>query len=111
MLTANVGWIFIIQVIISVVILLWSYDRYAKRWGTTLGNHSVEGTYTRVDYVPQDFGGYIVTYGYTVNGKRYFGSIEWSILHFGLLSPVRHMTLCVLPVFTRWVAYYLVYAS
>ncbi|MDC0172151.1 hypothetical protein OAK26_00155 [Gammaproteobacteria bacterium] len=88
MLTANVGWIFIIQVIISVVILLWSYDRYAKRWGTTLGNHSVEGTYTRVDYVPQDFGGYIVTYGYTVNGKRYFGSIEWSILHFGLLSSI-----------------------
>ena len=51
MLTATVGWILLIQVVITIIIFLWSYDRYAKRWSTALGRYSVEGAYTRVDYI------------------------------------------------------------
>jgi hypothetical protein len=51
MLTATVGWILLIQVVITIIIFLWSYDRYAKRWSTALGRYSVEGAYSRVDYI------------------------------------------------------------
>ena len=51
MLTATVGWILQIQVVITIIIFLWSYDRYAKRWSTALGRYSVDGAYTRVDYI------------------------------------------------------------
>ena len=44
MLTATVGWILQIQVVITIIIFLWSYDRYAKRWSTALGRYSVAKT-------------------------------------------------------------------
>ena len=80
MLTANVGWIFIIQVMISVVIFLWGYNRYAKRWGTNSGHDSVDGKYTRVDQIESEIPSFTITYGYTVNDRRYFGSIDRLLL-------------------------------
>ena len=87
MLTANTDWVFHIQAVIFMVISLWSYNRYAKRWDSALGRYSVKGTYTRVDY-NSAHSTYIVSYGYTVNGKRYAGSINRSIWSFSLLSSI-----------------------
>ena len=88
MLTANVGWIFILQMMISAGIFLWGYNRYVKRWSTTLGRYSVDGSYTRVDYISGEGASYMVSYGYTVDGKRYFGAINRSILSMSLLSSI-----------------------
>ena len=89
MLTANVGWIFILQMMISAGIFLWGYNRYVKRWSTTLGRYSVDGSYTRVDYMSGEGGAsYMVSYGYTVDGKRYFGAINRSILSMSLLLSI-----------------------
>jgi hypothetical protein len=92
MLTANVGWIFIIQVMLSVVILLWGYNRYAKRWGTNSGHDSVDGTYTRVDYIASEIPGFTITYGYTVNDRRYFGSINQLLLSSDLSLSIEENT-------------------
>lgn len=86
MLIAHVGWIFFIQVLISIIIVLWGYQRYAKRWSTSLGRDSVEGVYTRVDFIEGESAYYAISYRYTVSGKRYFGSISRSHLSFGLFS-------------------------
>ena len=40
-----------IQVVIAVVIGLWTYDRYAKRWTSTLGDDVVSGYVNDVGYV------------------------------------------------------------
>ena len=88
MLIAHVGWIFFIQVLISIIIVLWGYQRYAKRWSTSLGRDSVEGVYTRVDFIEGESAYYAISYRYTVSGKRYFGSISRSHLSFGLFSDI-----------------------
>jgi hypothetical protein len=88
MLTATVGWILLIQVVITIIIFLWSYDRYAKRWSTALGRYSVEGAYSRVDYIAGEGASYMVSYGYTVDGKRYFGAINRSIRSMSLLLSI-----------------------
>ena len=92
MLTANVGWIFILQMMISAGIFLWGYNRYVKRWGANSGHDSVEGTYTRVDYIPSEIPFHMISYGYTVNNKRYFGSIERLIFSFDLRSSIEENT-------------------
>ena len=67
--------IFALQVVALVVILLWTYDRYAKRWTSTLGDDVVSGYVNDVGYVAGEGGGsVIVSYGYSVAGTRYFGS-------------------------------------
>ena len=63
--------IYAIQVVIAVVIGLWTYDRYAKRWTSTLGEDVVSGYVNDVGYVAGEGGGsVIVSYGYSVAGKR-----------------------------------------
>jgi len=43
--------IYAIQVVIAAVIGLWTYDRYAKRWTSTLGDDVVSGYVNDVGYV------------------------------------------------------------
>ena len=62
MLTATVGWILLIQIVITIIIFLWSYDRFSKRWSTALGRYSVDGAYTRVDYIAGEGASYMVSY-------------------------------------------------
>ena len=89
MLTATMDWILLIQIVITIIIFLWGYDRFSKRWSTTLGRYSVDGSYTRVDYMSGEGGAsYMVSYGYTVDGKRYFGAINRSILSMSLLVSI-----------------------
>ena len=89
MLTATMDWILLIQIVITIIIFLWGYDRFSKRWSTTLGRYSVDGSYTRVDYMSGEGGAsYMVSYGYTVDGKRYFGAINRSILSMSLLLSI-----------------------
>ena len=88
MLAANVGFLLLIQVIILMIICMWCFQRYAKRWGTALGRDSVEGSYTRVDYIAGEYASYVVSYLYTVNGKKYFGSISRPALSFGLRASI-----------------------
>ena len=88
MLIANESWIFVTQVAIAMAIFRWVYQRHAKLWGTALGRDSVEGSYTRVDYIAGDSASYMISYGYTVNGKRYFDSIDRSILSMSLLLSI-----------------------
>lgn len=72
--------IFAIQIVIALVALLSSYDRYAKRWVATRGNHVVTGSVTDVGYVAGEGGGSIyVSYGYSVDGIRYYGSFNPSV--------------------------------
>lgn len=67
--------IFALQVVALVVILLWTYDRYAKRWVAIWGNDSVDGRYDRVDSYSHNSGReFKVEYVYVVDGRRYFGS-------------------------------------
>ncbi|MGB2358866.1 MAG: DUF3592 domain-containing protein [Porticoccaceae bacterium] len=88
MLIANESWIFVTQVVITIAVLLWSYDRYAKRRDTALGRFSVEGAYTRVDYIAGEFPHVLISYSYTVDGKSYFGSISQSILSISFSSNI-----------------------
>ena len=67
--------IYAIQVAIAIVLGLWTYNRYAKRWTCTLGDDVVSGYVNDVGYVAGEGGGsVIVSYGYSVAGTRYFGS-------------------------------------
>ena len=69
-----------IQVAIAVVISLWIYNRFAKRWTATLGDDVVTGTVTDVGYVALEGGGYIwVSYAYSVKGTRFYGAFNPSI--------------------------------
>ena len=69
--------IYAIQVAIAVVVALWTYDRYAKRWSATLGEEVVEGSVHRADFVPVGhIGQWLVYYSYEVRGKRYLYSFE-----------------------------------
>lgn len=69
-----------IQVAIAVVISLWTYNRFAKRWTATLGDDVVTGTVTSVGYVASEGGGYIsVSYAYSVKGTRFYGAFNPSI--------------------------------
>ena len=88
MLTATVGWIFLIQIVITIIIFLWSYDRFSKRWSTALGRYSVDGAYTRVDYIAGEGASYMISYCYAVDGKRYFGAINRSILSMSFLLSI-----------------------
>ena len=75
--------IYATQVVIAVVIGLWTYHRYAKRWTSTLGDDVVSGYVNDVGYVAGEGGGsVIVSYGYSVAGTRYFGSF---------VPPWRHL--------------------
>ena len=75
--------IYAIQVVIAVVIGLWTYDRFAKRWTSTLGDDVVPGYVNDVGYVAGEGGGsVIVSYAYSVAGTRYFGSF---------VPPWRHL--------------------
>lgn len=72
--------IFAAEIGIAVVALLWSYDRYAKRWVATRGNDVVIGSVNDVGYVAGEGGGSIhVSYGYSVDGVRYYGSFNPSV--------------------------------
>lgn len=72
--------IFSVEIGIGLVALLWSYDRYAKRWVVTRGNDVVIGSVNEVGYVAGEAGGsVIVSYGYSVNGIRYYGAFNPSI--------------------------------
>ena len=72
--------IFAIQVVLSVMFALWTYDRYAKRRSAILGDDVVTGSVVDVGYLhlppsSASRNGYvIVSYGYLVSDKRYFGS-------------------------------------
>lgn len=67
--------IYAIQVAIAVSLGLWTYNRFAKRWTSTLGDNEVFGYVSDVGYVAGEGGGsVIVSYGYSVAGTRYFGS-------------------------------------
>ena len=75
--------IYAIQVAIAVVIGLGTYDGYAKRCASTLGDDVVSGYVNDVGYVAGEGGGsVIVSYGYSVAGTRYFGSF---------VPPWRHL--------------------
>lgn len=69
-----------IQVVLAVMFALWTYDRYAKRWSATLGDDVVTGSVVDVGYLhlppssASPNGYVIVSYGYSVSDKRYFGS-------------------------------------
>ena len=72
--------IFATQIVIVLVALLWSYDRYAKRWVATRGNDVVIGSVNDVGYVAGEGGGSImVSYGYSVDGVRYYGAFNPSV--------------------------------
>ena len=72
--------IFAAQIGIALVALLWSYDRYAKRWVATRGNDVVIGSVNDVGYVAGEGGGSIVvSYGYSVDGIRYYGAFNPSL--------------------------------
>lgn len=69
--------IFAAEIVIALVALLWSYDRYAKRWIATRGNDVVIGSVNDVGYVAGEGGGSIVvSYGYSVDGIRYYGAFN-----------------------------------
>lgn len=69
--------IYAIQVVLTVVFALWTYDRYAKRWSAILGDDVVTGSVVDVGYVQSEGGGcVIISYGYSVFGTRYFGSFN-----------------------------------
>jgi len=72
--------IFAAEIGIALVALLWSFDRYAKRWVATRGNDVVVGSVNDVGYVAGEGGGSIVvSYGYAVDGIRYYGAFNPSI--------------------------------
>ena len=72
--------IFATQIVIVLVALLWSYDRYAKRWVATRGNDVVIGSVNDVGYAAGEGGGSImVSYGYSVDGVRYYGAFNPSV--------------------------------
>ena len=72
--------IFAVEIGIGLVALLWSYDRYAKRWIATRGNDVVIGSVNDVGYVAGEGGGSImVSYGYSVDGVRYYGAFNPSV--------------------------------
>lgn len=72
--------IFAAEIGMALVALLWSYDRYAKRWVATRGNDVVIGSVNDVGYVAGEGGGSIhVSYGYSVDGIRYYGSFNPSV--------------------------------
>ena len=72
--------IYAIQVVLAIMFALWTYDRYAKRWPVTLGDDVVTGSVVDVGYLhlppssASPNGYVIVSYGYSVSDKRYFGS-------------------------------------
>ena len=75
--------IYAIQVTIAVALGLWTYNRFAKRWTSTLGDDVVSGYVNDVGYVAGEGGGsVIVSYGYSVDGTQYFGSF---------VPPWRHL--------------------
>ena len=54
---------------------IWTYNRFVKRWTSTLGDHEVSGYVNVVAYVAGEGSGSVtVSYGYSVSGTRYFGS-------------------------------------
>tara|TARA_B100000900_G_C20586746_1_gene719920 strand:+ start:1528 stop:2022 length:495 start_codon:yes stop_codon:yes gene_type:complete len=71
------------QVAIAIVIGLWIYNRFAKRWTATLGDDVVSGYVNDVGYVASEGGGSIlVSYGYSVAGIRFYGAFSpsmWSV--------------------------------
>ena len=72
--------IFAVEIGMALVALFWSYDRYAKRWVATRGNDVVIGSVNDVGYAAGEGGGsIIVSYGYSVDGIRYYGSFNPSI--------------------------------
>ena len=86
--------IFAMQIVIALVALLWSYDRYAKRWVATRGNDVVIGSVNDVGYVAGEGGGsIIVSYGYSVDGVRYYGAFhpsafeEIGLFNFKIRTP------------------------
>ena len=75
--------IYAIQATIAVALGLWTYNRFAKRWTSTLGDDVVSGYVNDVGYVAGEGGGsVIVSYGYSVDGTQYFGSF---------VPPWRHL--------------------
>ena len=67
-----------IQVVLAVMFALWTYDRYAKRWPAILGKDvALANVHDVADMsgMNDDYhSGYVlVSYGYSVSGKRYFG--------------------------------------
>ena len=75
--------IYAIQGAIAVVLGFWAYNRFTKRWTSELGDDVVSGYINDVGYVAGEGGGsVIVSYGYSVAGKRYFGSF---------VPPWRHL--------------------
>ena len=54
--------IYAIQVAIAVVIGLWTYDRYAKRWASSLGDDVVSGYVNDVEYVAGEGGGFVIVF-------------------------------------------------
>ena len=73
--------IYAIQVVLAVMFALWTYDRYAKRWSAILGEdvaHASVHDVADMSGMNDDYhSGYVlVSYGYSVSGKRYFGSFR-----------------------------------
>ena len=73
--------IYAIQVAIAVVIALWTYDRYAKRWTAILGDDVANASvYDVADMSGMDDAydsGYVIdSYGYSVVGKCHFGALR-----------------------------------
>lgn len=65
----------VIQSIMAIAMSLWTYSRYCRRWATIYGDDIVVGQVNDVGYVASEGGGsIIVSYEYSVAGKRYFGS-------------------------------------
>ena len=73
--------IYAIQAAIAVVVALWTYDRPVKRWPAILGKdvaHASVQDVADMSGMNDDYhsGPVLVSYGYSVSGKRYFDSFR-----------------------------------